>query len=100
DDVTKQGEYRKLQGMINYCHTHSCLTTFILNYFEDINQQEICGRGSNCMERQEKVDITEEAQKILSCIKRMGDRFGVGMTAKVLKGSKDKKIREMQLTSL
>ncbi len=100
DDVTKQGEYRKLQAMINYCHTHSCLTTFILNYFEDINQQEICGRCSNCMERQEKVDITEEAQKILSCIKRMGERFGVGMTAKVLKGSKDKKIREMQLTSL
>lgn len=29
---------------------------------------------------------------ILSCIKRMGERFGVGMTAKVLKGSNDKKL--------
>ncbi|MFD2629280.1 DNA helicase RecQ [Oceanobacillus kapialis] len=100
EEAAKQGEYRKLQAMINYCHTHSCLPTFILDYFSDNPSQEGCGRCSNCMERQEKSDITEEAQKILSCVKRMGERFGVGMTAKVLKGSKDKKISQFQLTSI
>src|SRR5690625_647730 len=29
----QQNEYRKLQAMINYCHTQSCLTSFIINYF-------------------------------------------------------------------
>lgn len=37
---------------------------------------------------------------ILSCVKRMDERYGVGMTAKVLKGSKDKKIRQFNLTAI
>ncbi|MBP1969784.1 ATP-dependent DNA helicase RecQ [Virgibacillus natechei] len=100
DDASKQQEYRKLQAMINYCHTHGCLTTQILDYFNDTVTHETCGRCSNCVERQERTDITEEAQMILSCVKRMGERFGVGMTAKVLKGSKDKKIKDFRLDQI
>lgn len=100
DDKAKQSEYSKLQAMINYCHTHSCLTSFILNYFNKTTTKEICGHCSNCVDRQEKTDMTEEAQMILSCVKRMGERFGVGMTAKVLRGSNDKKIREFKLNSI
>src|SRR5690625_4055637 len=100
DDKAKQSEYSKLQAMINYCHTHSCLTSFILNYFNKTTTKEICGHCSNCEDRQEKTDMTEEAQMILSCVKRMGERFGVGMTAKVLRGSNDKKIREFKLNSI
>ncbi|MBY7144811.1 DNA helicase RecQ [Virgibacillus sp. NKC19-3] len=100
DEAAKQQEYRKLQAMINYCHTHSCLTAQILDYFNDTETTETCGRCSNCVERQEKTDITEEAQMILSCVKRMGERFGVGMTAKVLKGSRDKKIRDFRLDQI
>lgn len=100
DDTSKQNEYRKLQAMINYCHTHGCLTSFVLEYFDDTVTKTSCGRCSNCVERQEKVDITEEAQMILSCVKRMDERFGVGMTAKVLKGSKDKKIKEFHLDKI
>jgi len=100
DDVAKQKEYHKLQAMINYCHTHGCLTSFILQYFDDTKSQQSCGRCSNCVERHEKIDITEEAQMILSCVKRMGERYGVGMTAKVLKGSKDKKIRDFRLDKI
>ncbi|MBP1948929.1 ATP-dependent DNA helicase RecQ [Virgibacillus litoralis] len=100
DDEAKQSEYRKLQAMINYCHTHSCLTSFILDYFNDNPSNQTCGRCSNCLHRQERTDITEEAQMILSCVKRMGERFGVGMTAKVLKGSKDKKINDFRLNKI
>ncbi|RFA36273.1 DNA helicase RecQ [Virgibacillus dokdonensis] len=99
EDTVKQAEYRKLQAMINYCHTHSCLTEYILGYFH-ASLKKRCERCSNCVKRQEKVDMTEEAQKILSCVKRMGEKFGVGMTAKVLKGSKDRKIRQFRLHTL
>src|SRR5699024_5037814 len=37
---------------------------------------------------------------ILSCVKRMDERFGTGMTAKVLLGSRDKKIRSFGLDNL
>lgn len=100
DDASIQNEYRKLQAIINYCHTHGCLTSFILQYFDDKASHDNCGRCSNCVERQEKMDITEEAQMILSCVKRMGERFGVGMTAKVLKGSKDRKIKDFRLDKI
>lgn len=100
DEAAKYNEYRKLQAMSNYCYTHSCLAKFILDYFNDSHSATPCGQCSNCVGRYEKMDITEEAQMILSCVKRMGERFGVGMTAKVLKGSNDQKIREFQFQSL
>ena len=37
---------------------------------------------------------------ILSCIKRMNERFGIGMTAKVLRGSRDKKIMSFKLNKI
>lgn len=98
DENAKQNEYRKLQAMINYCHTHGCLTSFILDYFNDQESDGgTCGGCSNCLNRRNRIDITEEAQMILSCVKRMGERFGVSMTAKVLKGSKDSRLRQFQL---
>lgn len=100
DDNAKRAEYRKLQAMINYCHTHSCLTSFILNYFNDQQVAELCGRCSNCMHRTDQTDMTKEAQMILSCVKRMGERFGVSMTAKVLKGSNDKKVKQFNLNKV
>ena len=100
NETAEQNEYRKLQAMVNYCHTHSCLTSYIINYFTNQNNNYTCGRCSNCLHRQEKTDITEEAQMILSCVKRMGERFGVGMTAKVLRGSKDKKLISFNMHTL
>lgn len=100
DETAKKSEYRKLQSMVNYCHTDGCLTDFILNYFADDTTKQTCNRCSNCLHRHEKTDITEEAQMILSCVKRMDERFGVGMTAKVLRGSKDKKIISFGLNKI
>lgn len=100
NDASKQNEYRKLQSMINYCHTHGCLTAAILDYFNDTKSNYACGTCSNCLNRQEKTDITEEAQMILSCVKRMDERFGISMTAKVLRGSKDKKVLSFRLNKI
>lgn len=87
-------EYAKLQQMINYCHSHSCLPRFILEYFEDHQMTADCGHCSSCLDSREKTDRTREVQMILSTVKRMGERFGTGMTAKVLKGSRNKKLLE------
>ncbi|TFD99589.1 DNA helicase RecQ [Jeotgalibacillus salarius] len=90
-------EYEKLQQMINYCHSHSCLPRFILEYFEDHQMTSDCGHCSSCLDSREKTDRTREVQMILSTVKRMGERFGTGMTAKVLKGSRTKKLLETGL---
>src|SRR5699024_11162944 len=59
DDEGKQSEYRKLQAMMNYCHTHTCLTAYILDYFNDTKPEKMCERCSNCLDNREKTDITE-----------------------------------------
>lgn len=96
----KMNELKKLQGMVDYCHTPRCLRKTILEYFGDRNIPEECGNCSNCNDEREKVDITLEAQKIFSCIYRMRERFGIGLVAEVLKGSRKAKIRELSFDEL
>ncbi len=96
----KMNELKKLQGMVDYCHTPRCLRKTILEYFGDEFIQEECGNCSNCNDEREKVDITLEAQKIFSCIYRMRERFGIGLVAEVLKGSRKAKIRDLRFDEL
>ncbi|WP_188205533.1 DNA helicase RecQ [Alkalibacillus aidingensis] len=98
EDV-KNEEYKKLQDMISYCYTHQCLPSYILNYFGD-TEHEPCGHCSNCRDDADRQDITKEAQMILSCVKRMGERFGVSLTSKVLKGSKSQKVLDFNFQHL
>ncbi|AFQ42929.1 DNA helicase RecQ [Desulfosporosinus meridiei] len=96
----KMNELKKLQGMVDYCHSPRCLRKTILEYFGEENVQAKCNNCSNCNDEREIVDITLEAQKIFSCIYRMRERFGIGMVADVLKGSRKAKIRELRFDEL
>ena len=93
-------EYKKLQAMVDYCHASRCLRKTILEYFGEQEVMEKCSNCSNCEEDREKVDITIDAQKILSCIYRMNERFGMAMVADVLKGSRNKKVIQFRLDKL
>lgn len=92
DEQRKENEYGKLRKMAAYGHTESCLQQYILHYFGEENPPE-CGNCGNCTDEREQEDVTVEAQMVLSCIKRMDERFGKTMIAKVLTGSGDQKIR-------
>jgi len=96
----KMNELKKLQAMVDYCHSPRCLRKIILEYFGEESILEECGNCSNCNDDREMVDITLEAQKIFSCIYRMRERFGIGLVAEVLKGSRKAKIRELRFDEL
>lgn len=92
-------EYRRLQSMVDYCHTTQCLRSHILRYFGE-NAPDVCENCSNCNQEFELTDMTIPAQQVFSCIVRVKERFGVKVVAGVLKGSKDKRILELQLDKL
>ncbi|MDQ6595947.1 DNA helicase RecQ [Bacillus salipaludis] len=92
-------ELEKLQQMVDYCHTENCLQEFILHYFGE-TETEPCGRCGNCLDSRSSVDVTKEAQMVLSCIIRMGQRFGKTLIAQVLTGSKNKKVTDMGFNTL
>ncbi|MCM3569156.1 DNA helicase RecQ [Neobacillus mesonae] len=92
-------ELEKLQQMVDYCHTESCLQEFILHYFGE-TETDSCGRCGNCTDSRNQIDVTKEAQMVMSCVIRMGQRFGKTLTAQVLTGSKNKKVTELGFDSL
>lgn len=94
----QQNEYTKLREMNQYGHTQMCLQRYILNYFGE--DQPDCGKCSNCLDDRELVDITTDTQKVLSCVKRMGEKFGKALVAKVLTGSNDQKIKQWSFEQL
>nr|WP_225941970.1 DNA helicase RecQ [Sporosarcina limicola] len=99
-DVSRiPAELEKLQSMIDYCHTETCLQKFIIMYFGETDVKE-CGRCANCNDTRESFDVTEDVQKVLSCVIRMGQKFGKTMIAQVLTGSRNKKVLEFRFDKL
>jgi ATP-dependent DNA helicase RecQ len=95
-EQVKEKDRERLKQMTYYCHSFDCLRAYVLDYFGD-KTENFCGNCSNCKSRFEEMDITEYAQKILSCISRMGERFGVKMIIDTLRGSKAEKIIKLGL---
>ena len=87
--------YDKLHQMIQYCETHVCRRKVLLEYFGESYQVENCGFCDNCLDSKdkgEKFDGTTIAQKLLSCVHRLDQRFGMNYVLDVLKGSKSERI--------
>ncbi len=99
-DTNHKIEYDKLNDIIDYCNTDKCLRKYILEYFGEVPAFENCKYCSNCLSELEITNITLDAKKILSCIKRMHQRFGVGMVSDVLKGSKSAKVKNFGFDQL
>lgn len=97
-DTEKNRAYRKLQTMVQYAHTEGCLQQFILNYFGEAS--EPCQRCGNCTDQREAQDVTVDAQKVLSCVVRLKQRFGKTVVAQVLTGAKNQRIRQANLDQL
>ncbi len=88
DDQYKLSLKNKLFKMSQYAETESCLMKFILDYFGEADTSP-CGKCSNCLDNREVVDITSDAQKALSCIVRMDQRYGKKVITRVLVGKDD-----------
>ena len=102
-ELIKKQDYERLEAMVTYCKTRTCLRGWILEYFGQ-KHPDNCGACGSCAREYEKKDITREAQMILSCVRRIKDHLGyyVGKptVARVLQGSKEKKVLELGLNEL
>jgi ATP-dependent DNA helicase RecQ len=81
----KRIESRKLDDMLAYCETASCRRSVLLAYFGDAHAGA-CGSCDNCLAPPARVDGTEDAQKLLSAVRRTGERFGASHLIDVLRG--------------
>ena len=91
----------KLNGMYDYCTGLTCRHRALVNYFGQDLEATSCGACDVCLGEIATMDgALETAQKILSCVVRLHERFGADYTASVLSGSRDKRIIERNHDSL
>ena len=88
----KETEIKKLQQMIDFCESKECFRAFILKYFGEKNVRDYCDGCSNCDNNDEIRDYTIEAQKILSCVYRSREKYGISVLVDVLRGMTGPKI--------
>lgn len=97
----KRQDRRRLGAMIEYCTTTDCLRTYLLKYFGE--ECKSCAGCSNCAAEFRDEDITDAAQRIISCVFRLsqrGLRFAAGTICSVLRGVSTKKMSVFKLENL
>ena len=97
--VTDRAKER-LKQMTYYATTGGCLRTRILSYFGETPENLHCGNCSGCLQAEKERDVTREAGRIVACVMALGGKYGKALTAKVLAGGRDERIREKQLDKL
>jgi len=88
----KRLEKQRLNQLIALCEATRCRRQVLLSYFgEEIKK---CDNCDICKHGIELIDGTVEAQKILSAIKRTGERFGVSHIVDILIGNQTENIKK------
>lgn len=82
---------KKLDDMVKYCQLHSCRRQYLLNYFDEAFPPN-CGACDVCLTEFKTFDATLIAQKVLSAVARLRERFGSAYIIDFLRGSKSEKI--------
>ncbi len=95
DEEHKRIERHKLDALLGWCESTTCRRQPLLEYFGE-TLTDACGNCDNCLSPPVTWDATEDAQKLLSCIYRTGQRFGAVHVIEVLRGSDTDKIRQHQ----
>jgi ATP-dependent DNA helicase RecQ len=90
----KRIELHKLQTMVGFAEAQSCRRRVLLGYFGE-RLIDDCGNCDVCLNPPERFDATVDAQKALSCVFRVGQRFGIGHVVDVLRGARSERIREL-----
>ncbi|MFC6269158.1 DNA helicase RecQ [Frigoriflavimonas asaccharolytica] len=84
---------RKLQQMTDFAEMHKCRRQYLMEYFGESHPGN-CNSCDYCLSEFENWDATIDAQKLLSAIFRLKERFGKNLIIDFLRGSKSVKIKD------
>ena len=79
----------KLDAMLGLCESSGCRRVRMLGYFGEAS--EPCGNCDTCLDPPISYDGTLAAQQLLSCVYRVGQRFGAMHVIDVLRGEATEK---------
>ena len=79
-------QHQKLDRMAWLCEGTTCRRRYLLNYFGEASPER-CDNCDACLTDYKTIDATIEAQKILSAVARVQERFGQHYVIDLLRGS-------------
>jgi ATP-dependent DNA helicase RecQ len=88
-------ELHKLNCMAGFAEAQTCRRRVLLGYFGDRLEKD-CGNCDICESPPERFDATESARKALSCVFRVGQRFGMMHVIDVLRGSQNQRMLDLR----
>ncbi len=86
-------ELHKLNSMAAFAEAQTCRRQVLLHYFDE-PANEPCGNCDICLDPPQQYDGLEDAQKVLSCIYRLKQSYGLNYLVDVLRGSQGQLIIE------
>jgi ATP-dependent DNA helicase RecQ len=92
---------KHLEHMQRYCTGAVCRHQALVEYFGQKYPAPACAACDICLGDAEVVpDSVVVAQKILSCVARVKENYGIGHVAAVLRGQNDERIQRLQHNQL
>jgi ATP-dependent DNA helicase RecQ len=96
DDKERFIAIQKLNQTVGFASHNVCRRRQLLAFFGEDYPRDNCGACDICSGSVEQIDITTEAQIIMSAISRTGQRFGTGHIIDIVTGADTKRIRELR----
>ncbi len=84
----------QLNQMVKIAQANVCRRKNILGYFGEKYPKDDCGTCDVCTGEVERIDVTIDAQKILSAVIRSGQKFGAVHIADIVAGADTQRIRQ------
>ncbi len=96
DDRERFIAIEKLNQTVGYASHNVCRRRQLLGFYGEDYGEDNCGACDICSGSAEQIDITTDAQIILSAVSRTGQRFGIGHVIDIVIGADTKRIRELR----
>lgn len=100
DPALRKSMQSKAELMYRLCNSNKCRRRGLLEYFSEHYPPRDCQGCDTCLDVVEWMDATVIAQKILSCVYRMEQRYGIKAIIDVLRGSRSQQILNRGLDKL
>ncbi len=92
NETQRRIDTHKLNSMVSFAESLTCRRRVLLGYLGETLAKD-CGNCDVCLEPPEKFDATTAARKVISCVYRVRQNFGIKHVVDVLRGADTERIR-------
>lgn len=96
DEAERAVAMDKLNQTVGFASHNVCRRRQLLGFFGEDYPEDNCGACDICTGSAEQMDITTDAQIIMSAVSRTQQRFGIGQIIDIVTGADTKRIRELR----